>query len=310
MEKSKYKFWKSSLALPIEHESDPHYKDLVPFSPVGLERWTEEVANSEEADLIWMGQVHDRNSHILDFPWEFPGKGIWCVDVEGDWPGKDVPQWVLNKCAASIVMLPRQRPACVMVRPTYSYLLAWLAKNFKDSDVTMPDQCDFYFAGQADPAGLRARLAAGFINAGSPGEFRVNPVWNGPTEVYQPIVQSYLLGMQQHTFVLCPGGIGKATARFYEACLLGRIPVVMANAYVMGELEGYDMSFVIRIPEEANPDQIARVIRQYMEKDVNATLRLRCAAARMYWNNVVAPYFADPTKYFIEWVETGKGWGW
>ena len=71
--------------------------------------------------------------------------------------------------------------------------------------------------------------------------------WNGPSETGGAEHQAFEELMKECTFALCPRGCGHDSARFFEACFFQRIPIVIGDNILFGQLDGIDLSFCYRI---------------------------------------------------------------
>lgn len=286
---------------PSVHERDG-YIDCIPFSPQGIERWIESVSNPDQASLIYCGQFHDKDAWKLSpnrFEFFQGRESRHVFDIEGDYRGIDIPEW-LRPCIMTAGNVPeRNRGWNIMARPGCSKLLVHLARE-APSGFRMPAKRQFWFRGQRDSRGLRERLVKILEGSKLPSETALTALWGAFLPPDDPEVQAFAAGMRESAFVLCPAGEGQATLRMYEACYYGRVPVVIADCLWAWE-DVTDVSFAFRIPPQATDEEIVKALTDIFGIS-DSELEDRCRMAALYFEHVVKRYFHDPTETFIAWI--------
>ena len=298
--KPKTYFYPSSRD-PSLHERDG-YADCVPFSPQGIERWIEPTGNPDEAQLFWCGQFHDKDAWKLSpnrFEFLQGRESKHVFDIEGDWRGMDIPEW-LKPCVMTAMNVPeRNRGWSIMARPGCSKLLVHLARE-APSGFAMPTKRQFWFRGQMDSKGLRERLAKVLEGSNLPSAIALNAFWGAVLASDDPRVQAFGSGMRESAFILCPAGEGQATLRMYEACYYGRVPVVIADCLWTWE-DVTDVSFAFRISPQASDDEMVKALMDIFAIP-GSELEDRCRMAALYFEHIVKRYFDDPTECFLAWM--------
>ena len=187
-------------------------------------------------------------------------------------------------------------------RPTFSQLLIDIAK--KNEQFAFPKTNSF---------GLRCFLnhwvrvvtVHALHNSDFTKELHVNKKWEGLTPINTKGVQdNFIETMLNNSLSLCPRGSGIDSVRFYESCYYNRVPIVISDQdyYLLGE-EFYDTSFCFRI---CGHDLTPEALREELQKIYslpNQELEERANLAKAYFSEVVASYFADPTGFFIKWID-------
>lgn len=286
---------------PTLHERDG-YIDCVPFSPQGIAKWIEPTDNPDDAQLFYCGQFHDKDAWKLNpnrFEFFAGRESKHVADIEGDWRGVGIPEW-LRPCILTAMNVPeRNRDWNIMARPGCSRLLVHLARE-APSGFGMPIKKQFFFRGQRDSRGLRRRLWSIFTKSSLPGECAFNQDWGAHTGINNEFVVDFQRMLNESAFILCPAGEGQATLRMYEACYYGRIPIVIADCLWAWE-DVTDASFAFRISPQASDGEIAGTLAAiYYISD--AELEDRCRRAALYFEHVVRPYFHDPTETLFIWL--------
>ena len=298
--KPKTYFYPSSRD-PSLHERDG-YADCVPFSPQGIERWIEPTGNPDEAQLFWCGQFHDKDAWKLSpnrFEFLQGRESKHVFDIEGDWRGMDIPEW-LKPCVMTAMNVPeRNRGWSIMARPGCSKLLVHLARE-APSGFAMPTKRQFWFRGQMDSKGLRERLAKVLEGSNLPSAIALNAFWGAVLASDDPRVQAFGSGMRESAFILCPAGEGQATLRMHEACYYGRVPVVIADCLWTWE-DVTDVSFAFRISPQASDDEMVKALADIFAIP-DSELEDRCRMAALYFEHIVKRYFDDPTECFLAWM--------
>ena len=161
-----------------------------------------------------------------------------------------------------------------------------------------PEEVGFGFRGKRDPFGVREKvhLAA----AGLPVRWEWMPYWSAPAAPDSDVSLRYQELLRNSAVCFCPRGDGHDTVRFFEVCWYGRVPIVIGDNVLMGT-DCYDMSFVHQIPTSYSVDKMAEVFRT-IARSGKEELSARGKSARAYFDNVVRPYFGDPTLSFLRWL--------
>ena len=297
--KSKIYFYPGSRDITI-YERDG-YVDCVPFSPQGM-RWIEPTENPDEAQMFYCGQFHDKDAWRLNpnrFEFFQGRESKHVLDVEGDWRGMDIPEWLRPCILTAMNQREKYRDWNVMTRPGCSRLLVHLARE-APSGFRMPSNKQFYFQGQKDSAGLRERVYQNLIAADVPYTFSFNFRWNAPSALDDPEVIQYRQRMCDSAFILCPAGEGQATLRMYEACYYGRIPIVVADCLWAWE-DVTDVSFAFRISPQAGDEEMVKALADIFSM-AESELEDRCRMAALYFEHIVKSYFRDPTEFLFTWL--------
>jgi len=304
--KSKVYFYPGSRD-PSLHERDG-YIDCVPFSPNGIAKWIEPTGNPDEAQLFYCGQFHDKgawklNPNKFEFLQGQESKHVF--EIEGDWRGMDIPEW-LKPCVMTAMNVPeRNRGWNIMARPGCSRLLVHLARE-APSGFEMPMKRQFWFRGQRDSRGLRARLVdvleENFVTICEPREvdFQFNDFWGAILGPGDQRVEDFQQAMRESAFILCPAGEGQATLRMYEACYYGRIPILIADCLWTWE-DVTDISFAFRISPQAGDEKIVKALAGIFTIP-DSELEDRCRMAALYFEHIVRFYFQDPTLFLLTWL--------
>jgi len=254
------------------------------------------------ADWFWCGRYHNNVAFLLH-PNRFEHyKGRerkHIFDLEGDWWCIEWPEWL--KPATLIVMNAYSRAGKVqqgwrfMARPPCSRLLMQLVDDGAP-EWTSPPLRRLYFNGQPEPNGLRQRM----IDAckGLPAEIKTNQFWGAVVPPQHEIAASYIQGMLDNAFCLCPGGAGHHTARLYEACAFGRVPIVIADSPILAE-DDEPLDFIYQVSTRATDWEMHNEFERILHIEPTSDSR----NARQYFVNVVQKFFRDPTGYFLKWAE-------
>jgi hypothetical protein len=186
----------------------------------------------------------------------------------------------------------------MFIRPTFSRLLVILAKS-AEAPPPFPAEIAFGFRGKRDPLGVRDKVH--LATAGLPVRWEWMSHWSAAAAPDSDVSVRYQELLRECAVCFCPRGDGHDSVRFFEVCSYGRVPVVIGDNVLMGS-DWYDMSFVHQIPTHLSADEMAeffwRIARSGEEE-----LRERGKAARNYFDNVVRPYFCDPTQSFLRWLQ-------
>ncbi len=278
------------------------YMNCVPFSSEGIAKWVEPTENPDDAQLFWCGQFHDKDAWQLNpnrFEFFAGRENRHVFDIEGDWRGMDIPEW-LRPCVLTAMNVPeRNRDWNIMARPGCSRLLVHLARE-APSGFRMPMKRQFWFRGQRDSRGLRERLVKVLEGSKVPSETALNAFWGAVLAPDDPRVQAFGLAMRESAFILCPAGEGQATLRMYEACYYGRIPVVIADCLWTWE-DVTDVSFAFRVSPQAGDEEMAKALADIFSM-AEPEIEDRCRRAALCFEHVARFYFRDPTDCFLTWL--------
>lgn len=297
------KVWFYPTAKPPEHDSYEWYANTVPFCKAGIEKWVQ-PCYKDTAEFLWLGQVSPVNRH--DATWLFLKHGSARIktiaDIQGDFlPGSFMDEFqscIRIACGAPFYWRVTNN---VFPRPTMSRMLVEWARNSPDRWMVAPDSVRFGFIGKTDRASIRQKVAAAADLARIPGEIILKPEWNGPSEPHDQCRHDFMRNMVQSTIALCPQGEGVATARFYEACAMGRMPVIIGETMLLGE-DQFDMSFVTQLSADLSVSELAGELVKLAVLPLSEVIQ-RGQKAHAYWENIVVDYFNDPTRFFIRWLE-------
>ena len=299
--KPKVYFYPSSRD-PSLHERDG-YIDCVPFSPHGIERWIEPMDDPDQAQLFYCGQFHDKDAWKLNpnkFEFFQGRESKHAFDIEGDWRGMDIPEW-LRPCLLTAMNVPeRNREWNIMARPGCSKLLVYLARESIEKSFFMPPKRQLWFRGQKDSRGLRERIIRIIERSGLSAETILNPLWGAQMQLDSSQTRDYQNNMCKSAFILCPAGEGQATLRMYEACYHGRIPILIADCLWAWE-DVTDISFAFKIMPSMSDEEIAKMLASIFATS-DSELEDRCRMAALYFEHVVRAYFRDPTLFLLTWL--------
>ena len=286
---------------PSLHEKDG-WVDCIPFSPQGIERYIDPTDNPEEAQLFYCGQFHDKDAWKLNpnkFEFFRGRESRHVFDIEGDWRGMDIPEWLQPCILTAMNTLEKNRDWNIMARPGCSKLLVYLARE-APRGFSPPKRKQFFFRGQRDLHGLRVRLGQLFAKSSLPGNYLFNESWGAVADVGSKMVADFQEMMRGSAFILCPAGEGQATLRMYEACYYGRIPILIADCLWTWE-DVTDVSFAFRILSQASYEEIGKGLADIFSIS-DSELEDRCRTAALYFEHIVRAYFRDPTLFLLTWL--------
>ncbi len=293
----------------IEHDGMcPEFSNVLPFSAKGREDWCE-LVGPNDAEIFYCGQCTDRNPSIIDpnrFEHLVGNEKRHVMDIDGDWPGMRFPSWLKDITITARNVLKEHSDWSAYPTPGSSMLMLDLLARGRE--YKPPTWHGFYFRGRLDQTGMRAKVFRALQLANVPHQFSINQtayMFPGNT-VLGPYTEESLsenLGrfekeMLDWSFALCPRSGSHFTMRFYEACALGRFPIVV------GDNLWFDNDHVTAytIPSDMAEDQIARDL-QYIMQSIPLEEAIRLGRqAKDYFDNHVKTYFDDPTKAFIIWL--------
>lgn len=287
------------------HDKSHDYYNTTPLSREGIKQYCTIVTDPNDADYFYMGQIScgeassaspDEFQYLNDS--KYNKKHI--VTIEGDWLGHDIPQWLSNCIYTGNGAKLKYTNMRFCVRPCMSKLLVHLAKNDVNYTINYPEKISFGFCGQLDPHGTRLKLYNILQSSSIENEFIINPGWCGSVDLQNNVIQQYARVLQNNLISLCPRGAGEDTIRFYESCFFGRIPVIVGNCFVMGE-DHFDTSFFYRIDPDLASADLLQQLTNISNTNRNELID-KAKLARKYFDEVVRRYYADPTRYFIDFL--------
>lgn len=288
-------------AEPHVHDAMPEFVNTIPFSARGIAEHCE-IVGPHEADYFYMGQVKDTEAWKLHpNRWQFfkGNESRHILDLEGDWRDFDHPEWlaesVITTGHARIESQPRFERR--FVRPVMSPLLMRLVKN--PPEWKWPEVYGFWFQGQRDSRGLRVKVEQALKLADVPHEFSFNDQWGCYWGEDDERVRSYYDNMKKWAFALCPVGEGP-TCRFYEACLFGRLPVLIGDYLICGE-SSVGIDFPPRPPTDMPVEKMVIALREISR--VCSSPVAPFAPVKRYRDDVLLPYFKAPTVWLLERLE-------
>jgi hypothetical protein len=289
------------------HDSIPEYIGITPLCKSGIERHFDIVSSQKEADIHYLGQFScgNRPFNLSSYPLLDNPVYKHVCDIEGDWENKNVPSGLFKSkmsinCAKSEYV---SQGAKMFVRPTFSKLLVALGRGEKTVEFSSNVEGKFGFKGQIDPFGTRMKTAQACLRAGVDHDIYFNNKSFSRSTAEEDPVKSYIEGIRNSSFALCPRGVGRDTVRYYEACALGRIPVVVSRIELFCENE-YE-PFWFKIDKDLTVDQMS-IELQKISSISRSEIEHRQKLAYNYFHTLVKEYFSDPTAMFMKWYEKNE----
>jgi hypothetical protein len=140
----------------------------------------------------------------------------------------------------------------------------------------------FSFCGSFDTHPLRRRLARlggtqGFVRDTSKHEGRG---FGKSAETYQQWQAEYFRIMHDSMFVLCPRGVDPSSYRIFEAIKAGRVPVIIADAWVPPIGPNWT-EFSLRVPE-AHLQDVPQILERLADQAPEMGLRASQAWERWF----------------------------
>ena len=289
------------------HDHLARYVNCIPLSRKGLEDHCTLVC-PEDADYFYMGQFPDVDNRPSpdEFKYFKGNEARHIVDLEGE-GGIEIPEWLHDSIITTNGPLKEySHIKKLFVRPTFSHLLLDIV-NGEPEQFDVPEEKSFGFKGLPNHA-VRYLLFNSFYqtpkNAHLPVHITPNNVWGGPKNKGDELRTEYVDTMLQHSFSLCPRGIGIDSVRVIESCYYNRAPIVITDKdyFLVGEhrVNVDDFCYKVIVPESSEKDLVSQLDYIYnrpMEEIVEKSNK-----ARAYFDTVIRDYFADPTKEFINWL--------
>lgn len=278
------------------------YPDCVPFCEAGRMKWVDWVS-VDQAEYFYCGQIPDFVPNPFDtsvFPMlkDCPERHI--VDLEGDYRPGTFRQEFDGCIRSASGAPPAWRNEMVFARPTLSMMLQQIVREDQHFDWPAPTSRTWFFRGKPDAAGVRLKMRDACHAAGVPCVVAMVPHWNGPAPAGSAVHEVFKVIMRESTVALCPQGEGVATARFYEACAMGRFPVVIGETLLLGH-DHFDTGFCVQLSAHLSTEDLAAEFNRLNQMSL-AEMVERGRAAQEYFDTIVRPYFADPTAAFITWL--------
>jgi hypothetical protein len=288
----------------VQDNMEKQYFNTIPLSKQGIEDHCE-IVSAEKADYFYMGQV----SCGLPLPSKAEFKYLdgneerHIIDFEGDWFNKSIPDWLKNSLVSVSGVKKEYSGIKIFTRPALSYLLMNIIRNDRKVKHTFEKNKTFGFKGFADPRGIRIKTAKACELSGVKTDIIFNNSWQGKASVKSKAVSDYCKMILQNTFSLCPSGTGVDSVRFFEVCFFSRIPVVVGENFTMGHNFNKTNPFYFQIDPYLPTDSIALKIKE-IENTPIETLKKMSINSKKFFDEVVKSYFDDPTRRFIEWLQT------
>jgi len=302
---------------PHAHDKDPSgiYVNTVPMSEIGISEHFE-LSYPEDADYFYMGQfnndasIHQYSPSSFEFFEGNEHKHICDYEGEGGQEhgagGQALVDWLKDSIITINGPLKKYKDLNIYTRPTFSTLLIDIANN-RSNAFSFPKTKSMGFKGFLNCNARHAMREALSRISSVNMDISFNPSWSGPSQIGSSIQQDYISLMLNNMISLCPRGSGIDSVRLYETCYFTRVPVLISDYdyFMVGE-DHYDTSFCYRICSETlDPDYIAEKLQEIYDEPMSE-LQDRANDARKYFEQVVRPYFFDPTSRFLEWLEKNE----
>jgi hypothetical protein len=280
------------------------YWNTIPMCIEGQHKHFNIVTDPQKADLFFMGMISCGTVDQFkpsDFPYLQQNESKHIFELEGDWVSNSAPEWLAKLAKSGNSSKPEHLIGPLCVRPAVSNLLAFLAKNNPEYDFEFPDSKTWAFRGFPDPFGVRARTVRIMQQLNLPGDYGLTNQFGARQALDSDPVGSYCKLLHANLISVCPRGAGIDSIRFYETCFFGRVPVAISDAKWLGE-DHYDMSFAYRLSPSLSDNELAAELTKINDIPYEELVE-RGKKARQYFQEVVIPYFQDPTLYFINFLK-------
>jgi hypothetical protein len=146
-----------------------------------------------------------------------------------------------------------------------------------------PDQHDrkylYSFVGQKTTHPLRQQIFE--LNHPRQFIFDTSDFWpyaELDDEVQDELEERYVNAFHQSRFVLCPRGLGASSIRLFETLRMGRVPVIISDAWVPPDGPDWD-AFSIRV-DESDISTIPALLEKHADRAIVMGSR-----ARLVWEN-------------------------
>ncbi len=292
----------------LEHDGMcPEFSNVLPFSAKGREDWCD-LVGPKDAEIFYCGQLTDRNPSLIDpkrFEYLDGNEKRHVMDIDGDWPGMEFPSWLKDITITARNVLKSHVGWTAYPTPGASMLMINLLA--KERTYKEPTWHGFYFRGRLDQMGHRVKMYRALQLSNVPHNFSINQTAYmfpsdstlGPytKESLNENLGRYEKEMLDWSFALCPRSGSHFTMRFYEACALGRYPIVLGDNLWLdhSEVKAYT------IPADTSELKIVSALRSLMQMPMELVSEYG-KQAKDYFDLCVKPYFDDPTKAFIIWL--------
>jgi hypothetical protein len=295
-------------ARPHAHDTEgaKYYYNTVPMSEHGIKQHFKIVDDPSVADFFYMGQFSNDKWYDyspLSFQYFSGNENRHICDIEGE-GGQAIPEWLHNSIITTMGPLKRYENIFkLFTRPTFSRMLLDVVKKPQET-FDLPEEVRFGFKGFLNHA-TRYHMAISTKDLDLPMSVSYNNNWSGPSEPGSEIQEEYIKLMKENFVSLCPRGSGIDSVRLIESCYFNRVPVMISDEdyFLVGE-DHYDTSFCYRYIE-SNPiikENISRFLTDIHNTNIEE-LTEKANKAKKYFNDVILKYFADPTKYFLDWLD-------
>jgi hypothetical protein len=102
---------------------------------------------------------------------------------------------------------------------------------------------------------------------------------------------NYVHEILDSEFVLCPRGLGCSSHRLFETMALGRVPVILSDAWIEPSGPAWN-DFSIHVPEK-DAEHLPEILRPHRERSIEMGRRARLEWERWFAPDVVVPRFFD-----------------
>jgi len=278
------------------------YEKYVPLTRKSIPSIFNIVNNIEDCDYIFLGQICEGRSisqEFVDICNKHKRKVI--VDIEGDFGSS-----LFHPCFRQVTTCaggPDKRwglESC-FVRPHLSKVLIELFESKFPVKNTSEKKLNFFFQGQINVLNRVLMIESFMESRISNVVFNLQPTWGANKSIRD---SDYCQTMNDNLLSLCPRGVGGSSIRLYESCYFGCVPIVLGSDKMMAEDE-YDTSFAFKLENYNNKFEIIKLIKTINESEKQSLIEIG-VKARKYYNEVVAPYLASPTKQFVNWIQNNE----
>ena len=308
----KIKLYLYPHANPHDHDSSGFCENSVPFSKKGIEQHCE-IVGPDEAEYFYMGQLNNDRGELVtktsaDFQYFAGNENKHVCDIEGEGGFEvsnrhPIPKWLWNSIITTMGPLKSySHIKYLFARPTFSHLFMDIIRSDSE-EFSFPSHVSFGLRAFLNHR-VRAATVSALHNSDFKKEMHINRRWEGLSSVGSQVQKDFIDTMLNNSISLCPRGSGIDSVRFFESCYYNRVPVVISDYeyYLFGEDEhNLDFCFKIHDPR-INPtiikDQLQKIYDTPLEE-----LEQKANDAKKYFETTVREYFADPTLYFLNWLE-------
>ncbi len=288
------------------------FSNTQPLSARGIKDWCE-LVGPDQAEIFYCGQFTDRNPELIDlkqFEYMEGREKRHVLDIDGDFSGMELPE-----CLGAVTITVRnvlKKHSSWSAYPTPGSSMLMLDILNREREYRPPKWNGFYFRGRLDQMGHRVKMYRALQLSNVPHNFSINQTaYMFPSDstlgpyTMETLIENlsrYEDEMLDWSFALCPRSGSHFTMRFYEACALGRYPIVLGDNLWLDN----DAVQAYTIASDKGENEIAAALVQLMR-----SFSLEIAAdygkwAQDYFYDHVKPYFDDPTRAFIIWLRERK----